>query len=80
MSTESDELIVIQSKLVKTGNLQAYKTQNIGLTGLVTYIIQITVNTIVRQRIKVTSCQTLAVRIKKAQRSRMSLLQQILPD
>jgi len=51
MSTEFEESTVIQSKVTRTSYLNAFRTLKIGLTGMGTYIIQMTMKTILRQTV-----------------------------
>jgi len=71
MSAESEQSTVIQSNGMSIAHETAFRTLNIGLTGIATWTIQMTVKTIAQQTLILTYSKTMASRIRNAQGSRM---------
>jgi len=80
LSAESGESTVIQWKVSMIAHLTAYRIPKIGLTGMATWIIQITVKRIALEPMNLIWSTTMASQIRNAQGSMMSAQHQMWPD
>ena len=65
MCAELNELTAIQPKVMRIAHLKAFQTPTIGLTGMGTWIVQMSAKTTGRQTMDQIWNWTMAVRIQK---------------
>jgi len=80
MSAESNKSTTILPKVMRIVHLNSFPTQKIGLTGIGTWIIQMTAKTIGRQTMNQIWNWTIAVMIENPWSSGMLVPRQLFPD
>jgi hypothetical protein len=80
MAAEFKQLTINQSTVMRVAHLKAFLTAKIGITGMVTGILQVTVKMIVQQILNLINSNIVALRIRKAQSSGILVLHQMFSN
>jgi len=80
ISAKSKESTVIQTKVIRIAQLKLFRTLTIGLTGIGTWILQISAIMMMRWTVNLIKSKTIASRIQNSQISAIQAPCQLVPD